>query len=146
VSVAAGSGPLSWITCVVRGAAVQGLQHVQVAPNADGWHRTAAIVESETLTALMFATPLGSFTDPSRPREVHHLAIQGAALHTDARVVLLELTADGLPTRLIALAARTFTWSGRGAFSVRNDGAQDLHLTSVDLERLSQRPLAAPIG
>jgi hypothetical protein len=107
-----------------------------------------AILASEALTVLMFATPLASASDPSRPRprQTHKLVIQGAALHTDARVVLLELTPDGLPTRLIALAARAFSWHGRGAFSMRADGAQDLHFTSVDLERLSQRPLAAPIG
>jgi hypothetical protein len=146
VNVAEGPGPLSWITCVVSGAGMQGLRNVQLAANTDGWHRTAAILDSERLTALMFAAPLGSGTDPDRPREVQQLVIQGGGLHTDARVVLLELTPDGLPMRLIALAARTFTWEGRGAFSIRNDGAQDLHLTSVDLERLSQRPVAAPIG
>jgi hypothetical protein len=146
VNVAAGPGPLSWITCVGRGAGVQRLRHVQLAEAADGWHRTAAILDSEVLTALMFATPLGSGTDPNRPREVHQLVIHGAALHTDARVVLLELTVDAVPSRLIALAARTFTWTGRGAFSVHSNGARDLHFTSRDLERLSQRPLAAPIG
>ena len=146
VNVAAGQTPLTWITCVVSGARVLGLRDVQLSANTDGWHRTAAILESDVLTALMFATPLGSSTGPERPREVQQLVIQGAALHTDARVVLLDLTPDGLPTRLIALAARTITWGGRGAFSFRHGGAQDLHLRSVDLERLSQRPLAAPIG
>jgi hypothetical protein len=146
VNTATGPGPLSWITCVTSDAVPRGLQQLEVTGAADGWHRAAAILESEVLTALLFATPLDGSGDADRPREVQRVVIQGAALHTDARVVLLELTPDGRPTRLIALAARAFSWHGRGAFSIHSHGARDLHFTSVDLERLSQRPVVAPIG